>query len=405
MRKPLVLLHRWVGLLAGLLLGLLGLSGSFMVWQAQLDTALNPQWFKAPAMTCPSDPHPVERTLALLAEHIPQSHAQTVVAPREPGAAYQVWEARDAASGRRIEHFVDPDCGLYLGRRERGALHLDSAHAVPLLYELHSRLLAGELGHEIAGVAALLFCGLTLTGLWLAWPRAALGKRWRAWRQALSVRAGAAPAKRWYELHRAAGLWLAPVALLVSLTGAALVFQTQVRDGVASMLPVQRLAKLNAKARTGQPPPAEGHRVAPSTLPDLKPDDWIARAQMQFPSARWSRLTLSAKGPAEVRLLQPDELRAVTGYTRVRLDRRGQVLERYDPVSAPSGNRLIDSVFPLHSAEALGLLARLVWTFFGLLPATLLATGAWLWWRRTRRRQHPAPGPSQHPSQQHSGTI
>ncbi|WP_432644271.1 PepSY domain-containing protein, partial [Listeria monocytogenes] len=41
MRKPLTLLHRWGGLLAGLVLALLGLSGSLMVWQASLDSALN----------------------------------------------------------------------------------------------------------------------------------------------------------------------------------------------------------------------------------------------------------------------------------------------------------------------------------------------------------------------------
>jgi uncharacterized iron-regulated membrane protein len=135
----------------------------------------------------PAPPRPAAgaATLALLAQHAPQARA-TVVAPREPGAACQVWEARDAASGRRTEHFIDPACGV-LGQRERGALRLDAAHAVPLLYELHSRLLAGETGHVIAGIAALLFAGLTATGLWLAWPRAARGKRLRAWRHALSV--------------------------------------------------------------------------------------------------------------------------------------------------------------------------------------------------------------------------
>jgi uncharacterized iron-regulated membrane protein len=119
-------------------------------------------------------------------------------------------------------------------------------------------------------------------------------------------------------------------------------------------------------------------------------------AQQRFPAARWSRLTLpkGAQGPVEVRLLRPGELRETTGYTRVRLDRQGRVLERYDPLQAPGGNRLIDAVFPLHSAEALGLAARALWTLFGLLPVTLLATGAWLWWRRQRRRQAQAGGSS-----------
>ncbi|PZP28373.1 MAG: hypothetical protein DI603_19610 [Roseateles depolymerans] len=399
MRKPLTLLHRWVGLVAGLVLALLGLTGSLMVWQAPLDAALNPQWFSAPAQACPAPPRPVERTLALLAEHAPQARAQTVVAPREPGAAYQVWERREAASGQRREHFIDPACGLYLGQRDRGALRLDAAHAVPLLYELHSRLLSGDTGHEIAGITALLFTGLTLTGLWLAWPPAARGRRLRAWRQALSVSTAGPPTRRWYELHRAAGLWLTPLALLVSLTGAALVFQTPVRDAIAAVLPVQRLAKLPGSkgAKAGKAGPADT-RPAPAQDPApaaSAPDEWLAVAQQQFPTARWSRLTLptSNQGLAEVRLLQPGELRAATGFTRVRLDRQGQVRERYDPLQAPSGSQLIDAVFPLHSAEPFGLAIRLLWSAFGLLPATLLATGAWLWWRRQRRRHAASAAP------------
>lgn len=378
MRKVFAGLHRWVGLLAGLVLAVLGLTGSFMVWQAELDAALNPAWFQAPAQACPADRQPVARTLAMLAVHAPTARAQTVIAPRAPGSAYQVWEARDTRSGRRTEHFIDPACGRYLGSRERGALRLDAAHAVPLLYELHSRLLGGETGHGIAGIAALLFAGLGLTGLWLAWPRARAGQRWRAWRQALRVTRHGPPARRWYELHRAAGLWLLPVALTLSLTGAALVFPNPTRDAVAAVLPLQRLAKLSAM-RSAPGPAAWG------------PDDWVAAAQRQFPAARWTRLTLPAQGALEVRLLQPGELREATGYTRVRLDRDGRVLERYDPLRAAAGNRLMDSFFPLHSGEALGLAARLLWTAVGLLPATLLATGAWLWWRRRQRRRSAQP--------------
>jgi hypothetical protein len=103
-------LHRWVGLAAGLVLALLGLTGSLMVWQAPLDAALNPQWFRAPAACAAPPSRWRARWRCWRSTH--RRRAQTVVAPREPGAAYQVWEARDAASGRRTEHFIDPACGV-----------------------------------------------------------------------------------------------------------------------------------------------------------------------------------------------------------------------------------------------------------------------------------------------------
>lgn len=366
MRRAFVLLHRWVALGAGLLLALLGLTGSLMVWQAELDAALNPAWF-AHGTACAAPAQPVAQVLALLGQHAPQARPAIVVAPVGPGAAYQVWERRDPATGLRREHFIDPACSQYLGSRVRGAWRLDRAHAVPLLYELHSRLLVGEAGHVVAGAGALVLLGLTLSGVGLAWPRSLAG-----WRTALAIKTRASPMRLWFDVHRALGLWLAPLAVLMCVTGAALVFSTQARWLVAGVLPTERLAKMPAAS---VPAGAAAH---------LPPDELVQQAQRAFPQATWSRLTLPAGGDAvaEVRLLQPAEPRIDTGNTRVRLAATGQVLARYDPLQAPTGSVVLDWVFPLHSGEALGLAARLLWSLFGLLPALLLGSGAWLWWRR-----------------------
>lgn len=368
MRKALAALHRWAALAAGSLLLVSGLSGSLMVWQAELDAALNPAWFAPPALRCAPAERPVATTLALLARAAPGAKPAIVVAPTVPGAAFQVWERRDAR-GLRREHFVDADCGRYLGTRLRGDARLDRAHAVPLLYELHSRLLAGETGHTAVGAGALVLLALALSGLWLALPRR---HGLEAWRRALTVKRGSAGPRFWYDLHRAAGLWLLPLALLLPLTGAALVFGDASKALVATVLPLQPWPRL---AR-GEAAPAR-----------LAPDDYVARGAALFPQAHWSRLTLpDAGGSAELRLLQPGEPRADTGMTRVRLDAEGRVVAVHDPLRAPAGNRVIDWMFPLHSAEALGLVARLLWTAFGLLPALLLASGLWLWWRRRAAR-------------------
>ena len=121
-------------------------------------------------------------------------------------------------------------------------------------------------------------------------------------------------------------------------------------------------------------------------LAALAPDELVRRALREFPDAQWSRLTLPAENAAqaEVRLLQRAEPRADTGSTRVRLGADGQVAARYDPLQAPVGNRLLDWVFPLHSGEALGFAARVLWSVFGFVPTLLLGSGLWLWWRRTK---------------------
>ncbi|HKX41132.1 MAG TPA: PepSY-associated TM helix domain-containing protein, partial [Burkholderiaceae bacterium] len=374
-RQWLVWAHRWVALLAGLLLVLLGLTGSLMVWQAEIDRALNPAWFAAhPACDAAMPAQPVAATLAVLAQAAPQARAALVIAPVEAGAPFQVWEARDKRTGWRREHFIDAHCARYLGYRDRGAPRLDAAHAAPALYELHTRLLLGENGHTVVGIAGLTLLGLALSGVVASWPRRSTGT---AWRRVFSVKRGAAPARWWYDVHRAVGMWLLPLFLLMTATGTALVFSQEARALIGTILPVTELPRM---------PRDKNNASAKAMLPV---DELVAAANRRFPQAQWSRLTLSGAdtGSFEVRLLQPAEPRVDTGNTRVRLDARGQVLAVHDPLSAPAGNRVLDWIFPLHSGEALGLIARLAWTLFGLVPALLFGSGTWLWWRRQRAMQ------------------
>lgn len=196
----------------------------------------------------------------------------------------------------------------------------------------------------------------------------------------LTIKAGASAQRWWFDLHRAAGLWLAPLCLLLTLTGAALVFDASARAVVATVLPVERLPRM---------PQAAPDKSGPAADARPAPDDLVAGAMARFPQATWSRLTLPAgkDSIAEVRLLQPGEPRADTGSTRVRLDAAGRIVAVQDPLRAPAGSVLLDWVFPLHSGEALGLMARVLWSAFGLVPALLLGSGLWLWWRRTRKGQ------------------
>ena len=43
-RQAWVVIHRWVGLLAGAWLVVVGLSGSFLSFYPEIDRALNPDW-------------------------------------------------------------------------------------------------------------------------------------------------------------------------------------------------------------------------------------------------------------------------------------------------------------------------------------------------------------------------
>jgi uncharacterized iron-regulated membrane protein len=361
-------LHRWVALALGAWFALLGLTGGVLVWHAELDRALNPAWFAPRAPCAEHSDTPVADALAVFARATHGATATQVMAPAAAGAAFTVWE-KPPADGLRRQHFVDPHCGAYLGKRAWGAARIDRAHVVPALYELHRALLLREAGHVAVGFAGLALLFVAVTGLWTAWPRHPTRE---AWKRTLTLKRGAGMHRRFYDLHRATGAWLALFLLLMSVTGAYLCFPKQARALVAMALPTS---------------PAEMRKPADTREVPLAPDVLVQRAQTLWRDAQWSRLQLpgNASGAWDVRLLQGAEVRADTGDTRVRLDHAGRVVDRRDPLRGPAGDRLIAWLFPLHSGEALGLVGRIAWSGFGLAPALLFATGLWLWVRRRRR--------------------
>lgn len=362
-----VRLHRWAALVLGLWLVMLGLTGTVLVWNSELDRALNPGWFAARVACGAEHATPVATTLAIHAR-AGGGPATMVMRPEVPGAAWIVWTK---SGDRRLQHFVDPACGLHLGTREWGATRFDREHLVPALYELHRSLLSGEAGHVAVGVGGFWLLGILVTGVVNAWPRN--GSR-AAWARTLAIKRGSEGPRFFYDLHRAVGMWMTPFLVLMALTGIYLCFPKPTRALVAQLLPMQA-------------EPATGGPVAPAAA--LGHDILVARAERLWPDAAWSRVHIpaSAGEPVDVRLLQADELRKDTGDTRVRFTAGGRVLDRRDPLQAPAGDRLVAWMFPLHSGEALGMAGRLAWTLFGTVPALMFASGLWLWLHRRRARR------------------
>lgn len=348
---------------------LVGVTGSLLVWHGELDRALNPHWF-APRASCAATATPVSTSLALVAAAAPGANATQVMRPVVPGAAYIVWEA-PGSDGQRVQHFVDPGCGRHLGRRAWGAVRMDRAHLVPALYELHRSLLSGEVGHVVVGLAGLVLLGVAITGALTAWPRHATRA---GWKRVLAVKPGAAPHRRYYDLHRATGMWLLPFLLLMALTGAYLCFPKQGRALVAGVLPA-----LPASMRVPDPVEAR-HRADPDAL--------VRHAEGLLPAAQWTRLQLPPddSDSYDVRLLQRGEPRMDTGDTRVRMSGANRVIDMRDPLRAPAGDTVLSWLFPLHSGEAFGIPGRLAWTILGVAPSLLFATGLWLWWKQRKQK-------------------
>ncbi|HZH42726.1 MAG TPA: PepSY-associated TM helix domain-containing protein [Lysobacter sp.] len=340
-RAALAWLHLWMGLGAGLLFALLGLSGSVLTFHTELLRWQQPQLFAhAPRV----DASVLERVYA---EWTPQG----LTALDLPRPSLPVWQGYFADGSRR--YFAPADGELLLVR---------SAGNDPLmwLHELHTHFLAGETGEQVVGVVGWIALFMLLSGLYLWWPKLA------RLRSHLRVYSGP-PTRRWLSWHRSSGVLLLPLLLLATLTGVGMVYPKLARS-------------LLTTAFGG--PPAPSAPAAPAAAPD-----WpriLAGARRAWPHDELVRVAPPKNGVVTLRVRDPREWHP-NGRSLLFVDAGGRVLGRYDATAQAAGVRMEAAIYPLHIAAVGGWPYRIAVAATGLLPAFLLVTG-FLFWRRRRGR-------------------
>jgi uncharacterized iron-regulated membrane protein len=344
--RPLLRAHRLISLLVAALWTVQAFSGLVLVFRVEIDNALTP------GAAARLDPAALDRAVFGLSKTLPSPVDSLTVADRS-GSRFDAFDAED----RRIARLSGRGEVVALAPGLRAAAWLDA------LKSLHESLWLGDAGTALIGVSGILLISNIVLGLTMAWP--GLG----GLRRALLPKAGGGvgPA-RTFMRHRALGLWFAAPAAILALAGVAMALGDPLSDQLGA-----------GKPRPQTPPTRE------ATLESLP--QAISAAQAIYPGARISVINLPNRDHAwyRLRLRQSGELQHFYGATEVFVDARtGKVLANYDGLHAPQPRALFDAFYPIHTAEALGPVGRLLSTAFGVWVLMMAALGFKLWWGRRR---------------------
>jgi len=358
-RQVLFWAHLCAGAAAGLIIGLLALTGAVLVLERPVLAAI------APRPEDPSTPWlPVDE---LLARARPSATPTAITLDRDAGTA---WIAFGRTGGVGLD-----------GRS--GAPQGDAAPAVRAAFqrveELHRWLLlsgdAREVGEGIVGAATLLFLSLAMTGPFLWIPRrwtAAAVRRIGWFRRGLHGRA------RDWSWHHVLGIWCAPVLLVLSASGVVMSYRWA-NDAVFRL------------AGTAPPPPgrpAGPKMAAPAEAAVRLPLHRAAELAMErVPSWRELTVRLDPTGHGAVQLMVRARI-ARPRFAAVQIwtdPFTGKVLreERYAELSG--GRKARMWLRFLHTGEAFGWLGRLVAGLGSLGAVVLVSTGLALALRRLAR--------------------
>lgn len=373
-RAILTRLHRYGGLALAIFLVSSGLTGSLIVFYAELDRALNPDLYAVPESAARLMPS----ALAARVERQLPGAKVTLLSLPPPGRASEVWVVPTGKALAYNQVFADPATGTVKGKRLWGAAGLTRAALMPMLYLFHySLMLPGVIGIFLMGIVGCLWTIDCFVAFALTLPRAR--PFWTKWRPAWRIKSGAGPYRLNFDLHRAGGLWLWGLLLILATSGVALNLPDQVFRPVLKVF-----TTLSPTLHDLRPPKP---RSAPALLSF---DDALRLGRAKVPGdyvPRWlfredehAIIGVGYGGTGD---------RGLDGFGlsyRYFDDRSGAEVLRQEAGKGRPADIYAGMQYQLHSGRILGWPGRILVCLSGLLVAMLSVTGVVIWNRKRRAK-------------------
>lgn len=352
-------LHWFLGITAGTVLAVMGISGAVLSFEDELLALANPGFA---AVASQYDEGETPLPLDVLAATLSEGSATALQRLRVDATGARPSVAR-FEGGRDSWVYFDPYTGeRFSALRGQGLFDFNE--------DLHRHLVAGDAGKLVTGTCALFLVFFALSGLYLRWPR-----DWRSLRGWLGVAWKHTGRSFLWSLHAVIGTWVLPVYLLVALTGLWWSFDWY-RDGLTRLL--------------GSGTAPAGHMVEPAPL-DL---GRVQQTLYALPGVREGyvdlRLPARAGQPLTARVRAADGPGHDRATDTLLLDpASGHVLQQDAYADRTTGEKLLSSMFALHSGSFFGITGRVVVMVSSMAMLLFFVTG-WMLYLDRRRKQRAA---------------
>ncbi|WP_400767087.1 PepSY-associated TM helix domain-containing protein [Methylosinus sporium] len=380
-----VWLHRWIGLAMAGFLVIVGLTGSLLAFNSELERLISPQLFAQAHAGPPFD-------LATLAERaetlVPRGRVEEV-SVTAPDQILVRMSPRDEAAQQLgfDELFLDPWTGAELGRRTAGDLSQGVVNLMPFIYDLHWRLAMGNGGFWILGILAVFWTIDCFIGFYLTMP-VSRAKFWSRWKPSWLVKWRSGAFRVNFDLHRASGLWLWPMLFVFAWSSVMMDMRPVYEWVTRRVFDYRSFRDVVAILPKGQDePPRLGWRAAQARGEALMSEQAAAHG---FETRAPIVLAYHARFGAyayEVRSSRDLEDRSRPGGATVMFDgATGALIALLTPTGQRVGNTVETWLYALHMARVFGTPYQIFVCVIGLVVAMLSGTGVVIWWKKRSAR-------------------
>lgn len=362
-------IHWFLGITAGIVLALMGVTGAAMSFEDEISEALSPRIY-APGVPAGADLTP-DRLIATLEADNPGYYV-----------ARLDWELARERS-HRVRMSASEGRGRKQGRVDRatGAILGDSSAAgfFHTMDDLHRWLAlpggGNGIGRQITAFSAIALIFFALSGLYLRWPRKALD--WRSW-FVLDLRKTGR--NLWRALHVTIGTWVLCFYLISALTGLWWSYDWY-RQGVIYALTGKAGGEGEGRRKRGD---------KPVPRPAIDPS-WTAFMRDNGQDYVWVRLTRPAP-TTPIKTIsfdaRPQGARHLRQTDKFSYDPKTAALKKSDLYDRrPLGQIITQSMFEIHRGAFFGLPGRLIMLLTSLTMPLFTITGFMLYLSRRKRKQ------------------
>ena len=402
-------IHLYLALAAGLVFFIQCLSGTVLVFEEEITHAVHPERYTI-AVPASQPRLPLVQLASQFLQANPKSKVLGFKVYADPartveltyrdgnarpggGAGASSQEGRGGTGDRRApeehagEHKGPGERGKGgpKGRPERGStaylnpytgqvLGLQTEKQLPIFKfaeDLHRRLLAGEVGKALTGLAALFILVITATGIVLWWPktRAMLTGR-------LRIKWGASGKRLTHDLHVVLGFYCSLFLFGLALTGVIMSYRWAT-EGL--------FALTNSRPTSGLLAPVSTQPGSPRAVAY---DAALRTGQTTYRTAQFWRVGAPKDSAAAVTVSAPSTLPLRSlGLDTLFVDRTtGAALGQHLYARQTAGAQLRRLTKPLHTGEIGGVWTKILALVVTLCSLTFPITGVLMWLSRTRKK-------------------
>jgi uncharacterized iron-regulated membrane protein len=367
-RKIIGKVHLWLGLISGLLVFIIAVTGSIYAFQAEIQDLTQPYRFvKSREMPM----IPPSQIIRIAGGALPDKHIHAVMYEGPDRAARAIYWSFEEDYYYFV--YVDPYTGEVLKVKN------EFRDFFRIILDGHFYLwLPPEIGQPVVASVTLVFVVMIFSGLFLWWPKNKNGRK-----QRFTIKWRAGWKRKNYDLHNVTGFYILLLSLIVSLTGLVWGFQW-FRDTVFSVASGGRKF-----VEYYNPPSDPGIQIA-EMLPAI--DRVWLNMKATYPEADWIEIhppedslsSIAANANPEASTYWKIDYRYFDQYTLEELP-VDHIWNRFEDASG--AEKLLRLNYDIHTGAILGLPGKIFAFLISLLIASLPVTGFLVWYGRRYRKK------------------